>query len=146
MCSRVCQTKREEVTHPTLLLLTLCNKKFNSFISIQNSQICAGGKGGINVSFQEKRLCVWGRERETFEPIRKKCDTFIYRLYKIFSFKPCRGDSGGPLMKLVRSVYWQLVGIVSFGPKVCAIDGIDSKAAVFTKVQYYIPWIVQNAL
>lgn len=74
------------------------------------------------------------------------CHFLPLYLYFLVFLQPCRGDSGGPLMKLVRGIYWQLVGIVSFGPKVCAIDGIDSKAAVFTKVQYFIPWIVQNAL
>lgn len=65
---------------------------------------------------------------------------------KIVVIQPCRGDSGGPLMRLVRRDYWELIGVVSFGPGVCGIDGIDGKPAVFTKVQYFIPWVVENAL
>lgn len=61
-------------------------------------------------------------------------------------FQPCRGDSGGALMRLVRGTYWQLIGIVSFGPGVCAIEGVDGKAAIFTKINYFIPFIVQNAV
>ncbi|XP_031626740.1 serine protease 7-like [Contarinia nasturtii] len=59
---------------------------------------------------------------------------------------PCRGDSGGPLMRLVRGIYWQLIGLVSFGPGVCAIEGVSGKAAVFTKINYFIPFIVENSL
>lgn len=49
-------------------------------------------------------------------------------------------------MRLVHRNFWELIGVVSFGPGVCAIEGIDGKPAIFTKVQYFIPWIVQNAL
>lgn len=59
---------------------------------------------------------------------------------------PCRGDSGGPLMRLVNGTFWQLIGVVSFGPSVCAREGVDGNPAVFTKVQYFIPWIAQNAV
>lgn len=44
------------------------------------------------------------------------------------------------------TVKWQLVGVVSFGPNICAITGVDGKAAVFTKIQHFIPWIQNNAL
>lgn len=60
--------------------------------------------------------------------------------------QPCRGDSGGPLMQLTKGEFWQLIGVVSFGPSVCARDGVDGNPAIFTKVQYFIPWIAQNAL
>lgn len=70
----------------------------------------------------------------------------IITIFNLYIPQPCRGDSGGALMQLIKAEYWQLIGVVSFGPSVCAREGIDSNPAIFTKVQYFIPWIVQNAL
>lgn len=64
----------------------------------------------------------------------------------ITKYQPCRGDSGGPLMRSPDAVVWQLVGIVSYGPTLCAIQGVDGKAAVFTKVHHFLPWIQYNAV
>lgn len=49
-------------------------------------------------------------------------------------------------MRLVHGNYWELIGLVSFGPGVCAIEGVDGKAAVFTKMNYFIPFIAQNSV
>lgn len=49
-------------------------------------------------------------------------------------------------MRLIAGTYWQLIGVVSFGPSICAREDVDGNPAVFTKVQYFIPWIVQNAV
>lgn len=50
----------------------------------------------------------------------------------------CFDDSGGPLMTEVESGHWELIGVVSFGPSVCAQQGV---AGVYTRVVNYLPWI-----
>ncbi|KAL1377192.1 hypothetical protein pipiens_016439 [Culex pipiens pipiens] len=49
----------------------------------------------------------------------------------------CRGDSGGPLMRQVRGV-WYLVGVVSFGELQC---GHKDHPSVYTNVAEYVDWI-----
>lgn len=54
----------------------------------------------------------------------------------------CRGDSGAPLMEYNESAdvpHWTVVGIVSFGLTVC---GQESWPGVYTRVDKYIPWIL----
>lgn len=57
----------------------------------------------------------------------------------------CRGDSGGPLMQLGTTadgdVKWTCVGIVSFGPSPCGMQGWPG---IYTKVSDFIPWIVSK--
>ncbi|CAG9862801.1 unnamed protein product [Phyllotreta striolata] len=57
----------------------------------------------------------------------------------------CRGDSGGPLMKLSPDAEYQLnwfvIGVVSFGPSPCGMEGWPG---VYTKVANYVPWIVSK--
>ncbi|KAG5670590.1 hypothetical protein PVAND_000841 [Polypedilum vanderplanki] len=53
----------------------------------------------------------------------------------------CRGDSGGPVMKLVninQELSWVLYGIVSYGAQPC---GEANVPGVYTKVDQYIEWI-----
>merc|ERR1712172_209369 len=64
----------------------------------------------------------------------------------------CRGDSGGPLF--LRRVLsnglmdpnndhddpWFLLGVVSFGTRVCG----RGKPGIFTRVEAFVPWILQN--
>lgn len=55
----------------------------------------------------------------------------------------CRGDSGGPLMTVASSrkngqPNWYAVGVVSFGPSPCGMQGWPG---VYTKVADYVPWI-----
>lgn len=52
----------------------------------------------------------------------------------------CFDDSGGPLIAK-EGDNWVIVGIVSFGPDVCAHA---SKSGVYTRVAEYIPWIVSK--
>ncbi|XP_058823601.1 CLIP domain-containing serine protease B4-like isoform X1 [Topomyia yanbarensis] len=52
----------------------------------------------------------------------------------------CSGDSGGPLMKRIKS-NWFLFGIVSFGPNKC---GTKDVPGVYTNVAKYIDWIENN--
>ncbi|XP_063873387.1 chymotrypsin B-like isoform X3 [Scylla paramamosain] len=49
----------------------------------------------------------------------------------------CFDDSGGPLMAEVDG-HWEIIGIVSFGPTVCAQPGVSG---VYTRVENYLPWI-----
>lgn len=58
----------------------------------------------------------------------------------------CVGDSGSALMttqkedgKLFYS--WKLLGIVSFGPRIC---GTNNVPGVYSKVRHYINWILDN--
>ncbi|EZA55838.1 Serine protease easter [Ooceraea biroi] len=57
----------------------------------------------------------------------------------------CRGDSGGPLMALERlsdrTGKWSAVGVVSFGPSPCGMQGWPG---VYTKVQDFVPWILSK--
>ncbi|XP_024938860.1 uncharacterized protein LOC107265735 [Cephus cinctus] len=57
----------------------------------------------------------------------------------------CRGDSGGPLMSVERSQdgtgKWTAVGVVSFGPSPCGMQGWPG---VYTKVADFIPWILSK--
>lgn len=53
----------------------------------------------------------------------------------------CRGDSGGPLMKLMnknQQLFWVLYGIVSYGAYPCGQKNIPG---VYTKVDQYVDWI-----
>ena len=58
----------------------------------------------------------------------------------------CVGDSGSALMistsipgQLVK--VWKLVGIVSFGPQTC---GMQNVPGVYSRVRYYIDWIMKT--
>lgn len=57
----------------------------------------------------------------------------------------CRGDSGGPLMAVERIAdgtgKWTAVGVVSFGPSPCGMQGWPG---VYTKVSDFVPWILNN--
>ncbi|XP_014611700.1 PREDICTED: uncharacterized protein LOC106790935 [Polistes canadensis] len=57
----------------------------------------------------------------------------------------CRGDSGGPLVSRLNTLsgaeLWTTVGVVSFGPTPCGLQGWPG---VYTKVYDYVPWIVGN--
>ena len=57
----------------------------------------------------------------------------------------CSGDSGGPLQRLAQTSqgdfnYVQF-GIVSFGPITC---GLKERPGVYTRVGYYMDWILDN--
>lgn len=57
----------------------------------------------------------------------------------IYTRDTCDGDSGGPLMKIVKN-YWIIEGIISFGNR-CGLDGWP---AVYTRVSSYESWIKRN--
>nr|XP_036223913.1 serine protease easter isoform X6 [Bactrocera oleae]XP_036223914.1 serine protease easter isoform X6 [Bactrocera oleae] len=72
-------------------------------ISLEATQMCAGGKKGVD---------------------------------------SCRGDSGGPLIGLGTTgrgrTYYFLIGIVSFGPASCGLEGWPG---VYTRVGHFVDWI-----
>ena len=55
----------------------------------------------------------------------------------------CRGDSGGPLMYNTdwTGYRWEVWGIVSFGPSLCANKDVPG---VYTRVDKYLDWIQRN--
>lgn len=54
----------------------------------------------------------------------------------------CSADSGGPLMFFDQiKASHVLAGIVSFGPRNCGTAGLPG---VYTKVEHYIDWIIDN--
>lgn len=57
----------------------------------------------------------------------------------------CRGDSGGPLMALEqnpdRTFKFTVVGVVSFGPSPCGMQGWPG---VYTRVYDFMPWILSK--
>lgn len=56
----------------------------------------------------------------------------------------CRGDSGGPLMKLEQvggKSAWFLKGIVSFGTEKC---GTEDVPGVYTRISKFMDWILEN--
>ncbi|CAB3233372.1 unnamed protein product [Arctia plantaginis] len=52
----------------------------------------------------------------------------------------CQGDSGGPLMYQMPSGRWTVIGVVSWGLR-C---GEPRHPGIYTRVDKYLPWIVQN--
>ncbi|KFB44070.1 hypothetical protein ZHAS_00011902 [Anopheles sinensis] len=52
----------------------------------------------------------------------------------------CSGDSGGPLMRMVGRVWYQ-IGVVSFGPTSCVNSSFSS---VYTDVSKYVDCIRAN--
>lgn len=58
----------------------------------------------------------------------------------------CTGDSGGPVVKVhvdqrAGSVNWLCMGVISFGPDPCGMQGVPG---VYTKVSAHINWILSN--
>ncbi|KAJ3647421.1 hypothetical protein Zmor_005585 [Zophobas morio] len=58
-------------------------------------------------------------------------------------FDSCRGDSGGPVMRVESfgdTPRYYIVGLVSFGPRDCGTD----KPAIYTDVTKYKKWILDH--
>lgn len=57
----------------------------------------------------------------------------------------CLGDSGGPLQSVTlyndKDARFVQFGIVSFGLKICGVEGYPG---VYTRVDYYINWILNS--
>jgi secreted trypsin-like serine protease len=59
----------------------------------------------------------------------------------------CVGDSGSALMREERPKIkghvrqYKLIGVVSFGPRLCGTAGIPG---VYTRIRHYLDWILEN--
>ncbi|XP_058448771.1 uncharacterized protein LOC131428745 [Malaya genurostris] len=96
-------------------------KKFLQIEGWQNAR-CEEAFTSANVDIIESQLCAGGTKGED----------------------SCRGDSGGPLMKLEtvgRQSAWFLKGIVSFGSNKC---GTENVPGVYTRLSNYVDWILEN--
>ncbi|XP_018568472.1 serine protease easter-like [Anoplophora glabripennis] len=79
-------------------------------------------KKSTNVQLTHKQLCAGGKKRQD----------------------SCSGDSGGPLhvaSYLSEETRYVQQGIVSFGPREC---GLENFPGVYTKIAYYMDWILDN--
>lgn len=104
------------------------------------AKFSANSRSPIIIS--EKQLCVQGRTNEdacqgkVFVSSPHHADEFMFILVHF------AGDSGGPLMHDFKGTgRYTLVGLVSFGPKMC---GVSSFPGVYTRVARYIDWILNN--
>lgn len=79
-------------------------------------------KAQQNVRLTEKQLCAGGKDQKD----------------------SCSGDSGGPLQAAAYingDTRYVQQGVVSFGPKFCGLEGFPG---VYTKVSYYMDWILNS--
>ncbi|XP_055595733.1 CLIP domain-containing serine protease B15-like [Uranotaenia lowii] len=81
----------------------------------QSHEQCNKNLARINVALEETQLCVGGEEGKD----------------------SCKGDSGGPLMRFVNGIWFQ-VGVVSYGFKFCGTEGVPG---IYTNVVKYLDWI-----
>jgi secreted trypsin-like serine protease len=100
-----------------------CDNVYRSInVSLQNTQICAGGVEGQGPCQVKTKIMCCNISQFTF---------FLY-LHQ--------GDNGSPLMARWTSgkPYWYMAGLFSFGPKECASAGWPG---VYTNIAEYIDWI-----
>ncbi|XP_008553594.2 uncharacterized protein LOC103575539 [Microplitis demolitor] len=97
--------------------------KLKLVIPIADRQDCLTRYGNSAVSLSNSQICAGGQRGKD----------------------SCRGDSGGPLMSVERapdgSGKWTAVGVVSFGPSPCGMQGWPG---IYTKVSDYTEWILRN--
>lgn len=84
-------------------------------INGKSNDMCNEVFGKANVTLTENHLCVGGDAGKD----------------------SCKGDSGGPLLRLV-ATNWYQVGVVSFGAKRCGSEGFPG---IYTNVAKYLDWI-----
>lgn len=84
-------------------------------INGKSNDVCNEVFGKANVTLTENHLCVGGDAGRD----------------------SCKGDSGGPLLRLV-ATNWYQVGVVSFGAKRCGSEGFPG---IYTNVAKYLDWI-----
>lgn len=81
----------------------------------RTNDVCDKSFAKANISLADTHICVGGDKGKD----------------------SCKGDSGGPLLRLVGTIWYQ-VGIVSFGARFC---GSENFPGIYTNVEKYIPWI-----
>ncbi|XP_055539675.1 CLIP domain-containing serine protease B15-like [Wyeomyia smithii] len=81
----------------------------------RTNDVCDRSFAVANISLTETQLCVGGDKGKD----------------------SCKGDSGGPLLRQV-GVVWYQIGIVSFGSRIC---GSENYPGIYTNVEKYIEWI-----
>ena len=113
--------------------------------------------------FLELNVCTKAKEGKLETTYLKKYDiAYLFQIILIISFitlvlfmakidyfknldeDSCGGDSGGPLMtaKFTNKIKrWIQIGVVSWGPTRCGAKG---KPGVYTNVQHYLKWILDN--
>lgn len=84
-------------------------------INGKSNDLCNQVFGVANVTLTDTHLCVGGDAGRD----------------------SCKGDSGGPLLRLV-TTNWYQVGVVSFGAKRCGRKGYPG---IYTNVAKYLDWI-----
>lgn len=95
--------------------------------------------GSTPTSLKRVRLPTLTHEK-CKESIKNLTETEICTLKNIGE-GACGGDSGGPLVSDKESGQdTELVGVVSYGTKYCAIGSPD----VFTRVSMFNSWILEN--
>ncbi|XP_034938681.1 CLIP domain-containing serine protease 2-like [Chelonus insularis] len=97
--------------------------KLKLALPISDRQACLERYGSASVFLGDSQLCAGGQRGKD----------------------SCRGDSGGPLMAVesTRDGFkrWTTVGVVSFGPSPCGMQGWPG---IYTKISKYTDWILQN--
>lgn len=87
-----------------------------------DNEQCRDAFSPVNVDIIETQLCAGGEKNQD----------------------SCRGDSGGPLMKVEKiggKSSWFLKGVVSFGTEKC---GTEDVPGVYTRVSKFVDWIQEN--
>ncbi|XP_046975643.1 phenoloxidase-activating factor 1-like [Vanessa cardui] len=99
------------------------------------------GKGSevlLTASVNEVRhVCENRFDSGTFTPLSMICASGDVGTN---SSDACRGDSGGPLMAQFKNLNcsYSIEGVVSYGPR------CGQSVGVYTRVSYYLDWIVEN--
>ncbi|KAF7399194.1 hypothetical protein HZH68_007786 [Vespula germanica] len=92
----------------------------------------------ITMPIQETEKC-----KEIFKTLISISDQQIC-VGGVIGADSCRGDSGGPLMK-VETIdelpKYYVIGVVSFGVQDC---GATTTPGVYTKISHYVTWILDN--
>ncbi|KAL7023213.1 hypothetical protein ACKWTF_012517 [Chironomus riparius] len=128
----ICLQQDKSLTITDLLGQTLVVTGFGQTEDVQSSNV----KLHVSINVVENEKC-----NQIFRSEGRKLGNNQICAGGNYNQDSCKGDSGGPLMKLVNKngeLFWVLYGVVSYGTTPCGIEG---NPAVYTKVDQYIDWI-----